>query len=213
MCVVSLGQFKGAKNRPRTVGSAKKYWDGAVSLNMALSAFFEDHMLTLPFKDRLAIEKQPASPDAIVILSSVSTIDATDADGFFPGERLQQEEAPARRDRQEGLPEITFDAPSVQSDVRVTWFALAFVGFLCTMFIAFVSEIGPLRLLSSEYGYDEAVGTKTSSLSSANFLTSCVDDSPRTDGVSKDGLDRLGVSALEYAASSLTATFKPTNRR
>jgi hypothetical protein len=180
-------------------------------LNLELSAFSfsADRMLTLRPIEPVAIEKQMASPDAPAIFVSVSTIDAADADGLLPGEILQQEEAPARRERQERPAYVPRNAPSIQSDVLVKSFALAFVGLLCTTLIGFVWEIRPLRLDSPEYGYDK-VGTETTSPSSADFLSNCSGDGPATIGKSKDGLDRPGVSAIAAHAASPTASFTPT---
>jgi hypothetical protein len=101
-------------------------------------------MPTLRPIDPVAIEQLLASPDA------------PGADGRLSGERLQQEDSPARRDRRQRSADLPLDAPSIESDVRVRSFALAFLGFLCAMFIGFVSEIRPLKLDSPEYGYDEA---------------------------------------------------------
>jgi hypothetical protein len=63
---------------------------------------------------------------------------------------------------------------------------------LCATVIELVSEIRSLKPHSPDYGYDEALGTETSFLSSANFLSNCSDDGPATAGASKDGLDSLG---------------------
>jgi hypothetical protein len=121
---------------------------------------------------------------------------------------LQKEEAPAPLHRQGRPPDLPLDAPSLQSDVRVRSFALAFVGMLCATVIAFVSEIGSLRQHSPNYGYDEALGTDTYSLSRANFLSNCSDDSRATARASKNGLDGLGVSTIAaHAAASPTASF------
>jgi len=168
-------------------------------------------MLALRPMDSVAIEKQPESLDASVMLASVSTIAAAGADGPLPRERLQQEEASARLHRQERQADVPLAAPSVQSDARVRSFALAFVGLLCATVIGFVSEIRPLKPDSPDYGYDEALGTVASSLSSANFLSNCADDSPAIARASKDGLDKLRVSAIAArAAASSTASFTPT---
>jgi hypothetical protein len=153
-------------------------------------------MLTLRPTDLVAIEKQLESQDAPVISVSVSTIDAADVEGLPPRERLQQEEAPAPLHRQGRPPHLPLDAPSLQAGVRVSSFALAFVGMLCATVIAFVSEVRSLKQHSPNYGYDEALGTETSSLSSANFLSNCSDDSRATARASKDGWDGLGVSAI-----------------
>jgi hypothetical protein len=121
---------------------------------------------------------------------------------------LQQEEAPAPLHRQGRRTDLPLDAPSLQSGVRVRSFALAFIGVLCATVISFVSEIRSLKQHSSNYGYDEALGTESSSLSSANFLSNCSDDSRATARASKDGLDGLGVSAIAaHAAASPTANF------
>jgi hypothetical protein len=96
------------------------------------------------------------------------------------------------------------DAPMDTSEIRLRSFALAVVGMLCATVIGFVSEIRPLNPNSPDYGYDEALGTQTSSLSSASFLSNSDDDGAAIPGASKDGLDRLGVSAIvaHVAASS-----------
>ncbi|MBV8244127.1 MAG: hypothetical protein JOY75_25380 [Hyphomicrobiales bacterium] len=209
---VSLRQFKSAKDRPSGVGSVKKHWDGSANLDLAFSAFFllrESPMLTLRPIDTVAIEKQLESADAPVISVSVSTIDAADLDGLPPRGRLQQEEVSAPLHRQKGPKDVPLDAPSIQSDVRVRSFALAFVGMVCATAIGFVSEIRPLKPDSADYGYDEALGTETSSLSSANFVSNCPGDRQPTAEASKDGLGRLGVSAIAaHAAESPTASFK-----
>jgi hypothetical protein len=104
--------------------------------------------------------------------------------------------------------DVAPDAASIRSDVWVRSFAFAFVGSLCATVIGFVSEIRPLKPDSPDYGYDEALGTETPSLSSANFMSNCSGDSPATAGASKDVLDGLGVSAIAaYAAESPTANF------
>ena len=92
------------------------------------------------------------------------------------------------------------------SEIRLRSFALAFVGMLCATVIGFVSEIRPLNPNSPNYGYDKALETQTSSLSSASFLSNCDDDGAAIAGASKDGLDRLGVSAIvAHVAPSSTA--------
>jgi hypothetical protein len=121
---------------------------------------------------------------------------------------LQQEEAPAPLHRQGRQTDLPLDGPSLQSGVRVRSFALAFVGVLCATVISFVSEIRSLKQHSSNYGYDEALGTESSSVPSANFLSNCSDDSRATARAPKDGLDGLGVSAIAaHAAASPTANF------
>jgi hypothetical protein len=153
-------------------------------------------MLTLRSIDPVAIEKQLESPGAPVISIGVSTIDVADVDGLAPRGRRQQEEAPVRRHRQERPTGGSPDAPSTRSDVGVRSFALAFVGLLCATVIGFVSEIRPLNPDSPDYGYDEALGTETSSRSSATFVSNCSCDSAASAGASKDGLDALGTSAI-----------------
>jgi hypothetical protein len=165
-------------------------------------------VLTLRPIDLAAIERQLESSDAPVISVSVSTIDAAYVDGLVPGDRLQQEEAPGRLHRQGRPTDVAPNAAPIRSDVWVRLFAFAFVGLLCAAVIGFVSEIRPLKPDKPDYGYDEALGTETSSLSSANFVSNCSGDSPATAGASKDGLDGRGVSAIAaHAAESPTANF------
>jgi hypothetical protein len=115
---------------------------------------------------------------------------------------LQQQEARAPLHSQ------AHNAPSLQSGVRVRAVALAFIGMLCATVISFVSEIRSLKQHSSNYGYDEALGTESSSLSGANFLSNCSNDSRATVRASKDGLDGLGVSAIAaHPVGSPTASF------
>jgi hypothetical protein len=72
---------------------------------------------------------------------------------------------------------------------------LAFVGMLCATLIGFVSEIRPLDQNSPDHGYDEALGTQTSSLSSANFPRNSPDDGAAIVRGAKGGPDRRGVRA------------------
>ena len=121
---------------------------------------------------------------------------------------LQQEQASAPLHSQGRRTDVAHGARSLQSGVRVRSFALALIGLLCATVISFVSEIRSLKQHSSNYGYDEVLGTESSSLSSANFLSNCSDDSRATARASKDGLDGLGVSAITaHAAASPTANF------
>jgi hypothetical protein len=81
-----------------------------------------------------------------------------------------------------------------------------FVGMLCAAVIGFVSEIRPLKAHSPDLAT-----TKRSELRTlpcpARTSSNCSDDSPATAGVSKDGLDRLRVSAIAaHAAASPTAS-------
>jgi hypothetical protein len=121
---------------------------------------------------------------------------------------LQQEQASAPLHSQGRRTDVAHNAQSLQSAVRVRSVVLAFIGMLCATVISFVSEIRSLKQHSSSYGYDEALGTESSSLSGANFLSNCFDDSRTTSRASKDGLDGLGVSAIAaHAAASPTASF------
>jgi hypothetical protein len=165
-------------------------------------------VLTLRPIDLAAIERQLESSDAPIISVSVSTIDPACADGLVPGDRLQQEQAQGRLHRQGRATDVAPDAASIRSDVWVRSFALACVGLLCATVIGFVSEIRPLRPDSSDYGYDEALGTETSSLSSANFVSNCSGDTLATAGASKEGLDGFALSAIAAPADeSPTANF------
>lgn len=92
------------------------------------------------------------------------------------------------------------------SEIRLKAFVLGFLGLLCAMTIGFVSEIRLLDPDAPDYGYDEALGTDTSSLPSASFLSNHSNDGPATAGASRDGLDRLSVNA---APSSPTAKLQP----
>jgi hypothetical protein len=121
---------------------------------------------------------------------------------------LQQEEARAALHSQGRRTDVAHNAPSLQSGVRVRFFALTFIGMLCATVISFVWEVRSLKQHSSNYGYDEVLGTESSSLSSANFLSNCSDDSLAIAGASKDGLDTLRASAIAtHAAASPTASF------
>ena len=56
-----------------------------------------------------------------------------------------------------------------------------------------------LRLLvpnSVDYGYDERVGAGSLSASGAERVSDCPSDNAAIAGASKDGLDRIGVSAI-----------------
>ncbi len=66
--------------------------------------------------------------------------------------------------------------------------------------IGFVSEIRPLEADSPDYGYDEALGTQSASMSSAS-APSCSDDCPVAVGMSEDGSNRLGASAIAADAA------------
>jgi hypothetical protein len=101
-----------------------------------------------------------------------------------------------------------FRPTSDTSEIRLWPFALGVLGSLCAMAIGFVSEVRPLRPDSPEYGYDDSLGTETSSLSSTNLLSNCSNGSRATVGASKDGLDKLGVGVIAArAAAPPTASF------
>jgi hypothetical protein len=165
-------------------------------------------MLSPPPMDSITVEKRLKSPDAPVALARVATIDAADTNAFLPGERLQQDEARARLHRRERQTDVPPYARSLPSEVKVRSFALAFVGLLCATVIGFVSEIRPLKPDSADYGYDEALGTETSFLSSANLPSNCPGGRPTTSRASNDGLDARGVSAIAaHGAAPPTADF------
>src|SRR5208282_5187978 len=157
-------------------------------------------MPTLRPMDPIAIEKQLESSDAPVVLISVSTID----DGLLPGEKLHQDEALARLHRQERSTKLPSDTPSNRSDVRVRSFVLAFVGMLCATFIGFVSEIRPLDPNSPDRVYDEAPGTQTSSLSSADFPMNSSDDGAAIVRGEKGGPDGRRVRATVGCVDALS---------
>ncbi len=126
----------------------------------------------------------------------------------LPGEKFHQDEAPAPLNRQESVAKLPSDTPSNRSGVRVRSFMLAFVGMLCATFIGFVSEIRPLNPYSPDHGYDEALGTQTFSLSSANFSANGSDEGTATFGGAKGGRERLGVRAtVGCVDASSTANF------
>jgi hypothetical protein len=75
-------------------------------------------------------------------------------------------------------------------------FMLGFVGLLFVAVIGFVSATQALISASADYGYDEALGTQTSSLSSVGFSSNCSDDGPTIAGASKDGSEKRKGSAI-----------------
>ena len=89
-------------------------------------------------------------------------------------------------------------------------FMLGFVGLLFVTVIGFVSATQALISTPADYGYDEALGTQSSSLSSLNFSSNCSDDDPTIAGVSKDGSEKLEASAIVApGAGSSAANLHP----
>ena len=113
----------------------------------------------------------------------------------LPVEKLDKHEALTRLHRPERPTKLPSDTSSNQSDVRIRSFVLAFVGMLCATFIGFVSEIRPLSPNSPDHGYDEALGARTSSLSSANFPMNSSDDDAAIVGGTMGSPDRPAVRA------------------
>ena len=149
-----------------------------------------------PLQPTIAIEKSLKRPSAPVTPVRLSMIDATEARRFLPGKILGQAEGPDRLRRHEGA----LASPSVQSGFDLRWFALALVGSVCATMIGFVSEIRPLKAESPDYGYDEALGTQSASMSSSS-APSCSDDCRVAVGMSDDGSKRLGASPITAEAA------------
>ena len=92
------------------------------------------------------------------------------------------------------------------SEIPARAFMLGFAGLLFITVVGFVSSTQALISTSADYGYDEALGTQTSSLSSVSFLSNCSDDGPTVTGASKDGSEKLEASAIvAHGAGSSTA--------
>ena len=95
------------------------------------------------------------------------------------------------------------------SEIPARSFMLGFAGLLFVMVVGFVSATRASISTSADYGYDEALGTQASSLSSASFLSNCSDDGPTIAGASKDGSEKLEASAIvAHAAGSSTANLR-----
>ena len=93
-------------------------------------------------------------------------------------------------------------------EIQARSFMLGFAGLLFVTIVGFVSASKTSISTSADYGYDEALGTQTSSLFSASFLSNCSDDGPTIAGASKDGSEKLGASAIvAHGARSSTANF------
>ena len=102
------------------------------------------------------------------------------------------------------------DAPirSDRSEIPARSIMLGFAGVLFVTVIGFVSASKTSNSTLADYGYDEALGTQTFSLSSASFLSDCSDGGPTIAGASKDGLEKLEASAIvSHGARSSTADF------
>jgi hypothetical protein len=82
------------------------------------------------------------------------------------------------------------------SEFQARSFMLGFAGLLFVTVIGFVSVTQALISTSADYGYDEALGTQTSSLSSLSFSSNCSDDGPTIAGASSDGSEKLQASAI-----------------
>jgi hypothetical protein len=106
-----------------------------------------------------------------------------------------------KRPKSPDAPVILARVASILSDAPTRSFGLAFAGLLCATVIGLASEIRPLKPDSPDYGYDEALGAETSSLSGASFL-SCSVDGPATAGASVGGFDRRGARAIGAQASA-----------
>lgn len=101
--------------------------------------------------------------------------------------------------------------PSDMSEIPARSFMLGFAGLLFVTVVGFVSALKTSIPTLADYGYDEALGTQTSSLSSASFLSNCFNGGPRIAGASKDGLGKLEASAIvAHGAGSSTANFHPS---
>ncbi len=85
---------------------------------------------------------------------------------------------------------------SNMSEIPARSFMLGFAGLLFVTVVGFVSASKTSIPTLADYGYDEALGTQTSSLSSASFLSNCSDGGPTIAGWSKDGLEKLEASAI-----------------
>lgn len=89
------------------------------------------------------------------------------------------------------------------SEIRLRLFALGFVGLLCAMTIGFIFALRLLVPNSVDYGYDERVGTGSLSASRAGRMSDCLGDNAAIAGASRDGLDRVGVSAIAAHAAGV----------
>ena len=95
-----------------------------------------------------------------------------------------------------------------RSEIPTLSFMLGFAGLLFVTVVGFGCASETSISTSAGYGYDEALGTQTSSLSSPTFLANCYDDGPTIAGASEDGSEKLWASAIvAYGAGSSTANF------
>jgi len=91
------------------------------------------------------------------------------------------------------------------SEIPARSFMLGFAGLLFVTVVGFVFASKTSISTSAGYGYDEALGTQTSSLSSASFLSNCSDGGPTIAGASEDGSEKLWASAIvAHGAGSST---------
>ncbi len=167
----------------------------------------------IPFKEGIPSDASTAgNPNFAAAVSRFAT-DATDqslqdlgeASGFSAAAAgglraggLRQGEAPVRAPRQER-------PSSDRSDVRIGSFVLASIGMLCAAFLGFVSEIRPLDPNSPDRGYDEALGNRTLSVSSANFPRDRCDEGAPIFGAAMGGRERTGVRATVGCVDAWTA--------
>jgi hypothetical protein len=84
-------------------------------------------------------------------------------------------------------------------------FMLGFTGLLFLTVVGFVSATQALTSTSADYGYDEALGTQSSSLSGLNFSSNCSDNDTTIAGVSKDGSEKLEASAIAAPGAGSSA--------
>ena len=92
------------------------------------------------------------------------------------------------------------------SEIPARSFVLGFAGLLFVTVAGFVCALKTSISTSADYGYDEALGTQTSSLSSAGFLANCSDDGPTIADASKDGSEKPWANAfVTDGAGSSTA--------
>jgi hypothetical protein len=84
-------------------------------------------------------------------------------------------------------------------------FVLGFVGLLFLTVVGFVSATQALTSTSADYGYDEALGTQSSSLSGLNFPSNCSDNDTTIASESKDGSEKLEASAIAATRAGSSA--------
>lgn len=82
------------------------------------------------------------------------------------------------------------------SEFRARSFMLGFAGLLFLTVIGFMSATQALISSSADYGYDEALGAQTSSLSSLGFSSNCSENRLSIAGVTKDGSEKFEANAI-----------------